>query len=104
MCSFIMQRRVCKQCRSPIEYVPVDKQHCGKPPKRCPGKKRRGTTVRYVDAEECSICALEALVEESAEEREKEDGSKENLELDSAKDDEEAEFPPNRPMQLGLWM
>lgn len=96
MCSFIMQHKVCSKCRSPIEYDRVDHQNCGRPPKRCPGTKKRGTKIRYAGVEECNKCTLESLDQVA------ENGTH-GGDLDSDKE-EEPEFPPERPMQLGLWM
>ncbi|KAK4148795.1 hypothetical protein C8A00DRAFT_19434 [Chaetomidium leptoderma] len=101
MCSFILQRDLCKECRSPIGHEPVDHRRCGKPPKKCPGNKKRGTTVRYVKADECNRCSLKVL---EAELLEQETVNGAEGELDSHSDDSESELPPTRPMQLGFWM
>ncbi|KAK3299568.1 uncharacterized protein B0H64DRAFT_371897 [Chaetomium fimeti] len=79
---------VCQQCRGFIEFQPVDHLGCRKAPKRCPGRKKRGDTVRYVDAEECSTCTLEAMTADP------------DLYIEYP----EFEDPPHRPMELGLWM
>jgi hypothetical protein len=94
MCSFIQQHRFCKQCRSPIDHGPVDHVSCGKPPKKCPGTKKRGTAVRHVEAEECDRCSLEALDVEAQDDV-----------IDGATDEDEGcKLPPTRPVQLGLLM
>jgi hypothetical protein len=92
MCSFILQHKVCKKCRSSIEYERADHQSC-KLPKKCPKTKKRGTSIRYVRVDECNRCTLDSLNQDAM------TGGMQAGDLD-----EELDFPPERPMQLGLWM
>jgi hypothetical protein len=102
MCSFILQRLICKRCRSPGESRTVDHKPCGKPPKACPGRKKRGTVVRYVKPEECDKCSSEAVdAEESAMQLE---GEEEPAHGGESTDGDSCEWPTSRPIQLALWM
>ncbi|KAL2170694.1 hypothetical protein VTG60DRAFT_4536 [Thermothelomyces hinnuleus] len=89
MCSFILQRSVCKDCRTPLEVDRVDHLPC-----------------------ECSKCVLEEMEaeelarqeEEEEEEEEEEQELMKNGKLDSGSSAEESGSPPIRAMQLGDWM
>ncbi|KAK4237175.1 hypothetical protein C8A03DRAFT_16243 [Achaetomium macrosporum] len=99
MCSFIPEQRICKKCRSTIEYERVSQQACHKSPKKYTGTKKRGTAVCYVKPEECNSCSLEALDADGwPEDREQ------HADLDWDAEDGDCERPARLPMQLGLWM
>jgi hypothetical protein len=92
MCSFILKHKVCKKCRSSIEYERADHRSCPSP-KKCRGAKKRGTTTRYVRVDECNRCTLDSLNQDAMV------GGVQAGDLD-----EEPDCLPERPLQLGLWM
>ncbi|KAK4132142.1 hypothetical protein BT67DRAFT_386041 [Trichocladium antarcticum] len=101
MCSFILQRLICQECRSPIVTDRVDFQGCGRPAKKCRGNKKRGASVRYVGADECDRCSLE-MFEAGFELASPHDG-------ENKMGDEESELgnsgslPPDQ-LLLGVWI